>query len=178
MNIHEIKKHLRPYSILAKRRTTISHAFASAIAPVELYDDARVRRAIRALGQDPDASLHCVYCDEPAETWDHVLATVAKGEFSGAGHVLANLVPCCKPCNSRKGNKDWRTFVAGRDEPVAKRELRLKRIGAHLAAIDREATLADAGEDFAAYQAIRGRILELMAEADVLAARIRSSTTR
>ncbi len=130
------------------------------------------------MGQDPDQSLCCVYCDEPAETWDHVLATVEKGEFSGAGHVVANLVPCCKPCNSRKGNKDWRAFISQRDEPAAKRNLRLERIGAHLAAMDREAALANAGEDFADYQAIRGRILELMAQADVLAARIRESAAR
>jgi hypothetical protein len=36
MKRESIRNHLRPYSILGRRRITINHAFASAIAP---YDE-------------------------------------------------------------------------------------------------------------------------------------------
>ena len=36
MKIKSIKNHLQPYSILGKRQTTINHAFASAIASLEV----------------------------------------------------------------------------------------------------------------------------------------------
>jgi len=111
MRYISIRKHLRPYEIVAHRRTTINHAFASAISPNDEYDDGRVRAAIRALGQNPETELSCVYCGQPAQTWDHVFATVKKSEFSGYGHRIGNLLPCCKPCNSAKGNKNWRKFL-------------------------------------------------------------------
>ena len=95
-----VEKHLQPYVILSRRRTTINHAFASAIAP---FDDGRIREAVETLGQDPDADLRCAYCDKQAETWDHVFATVRDSRFSGHGHRLGNLLPCCKACNSAKG---------------------------------------------------------------------------
>jgi hypothetical protein len=109
-----IRIHLRPYNIVARRATTINHAFAAAIAPSDAYEEARIREAIRLLGQDPDTDLMCVYCDAPAKTWDHVFATVKQTKFSGFGHRLGNLVPCCKPCNSEKGNKPWDTFLRSR----------------------------------------------------------------
>ena len=39
-----VGKHLKPYFILASCRTTINHAFASAIAPSDMHDDEQVRR--------------------------------------------------------------------------------------------------------------------------------------
>ena len=107
-----IKKHLRPYSIAGRRKTTITHAFASAIAPNDIYNEEIIRNAILDLNQDPDKQLLCVYCDKIAETWDHVAGIVYKGEFSGNGHTLGNLLPCCKPCNSSKGNRAWRVFLS------------------------------------------------------------------
>lgn len=121
MKYASIAAHLRPYLMLARRRTTINHAFASAIAPNDTYADDVVRKAIVGLGRDPDADLRCVYCDDLAETWDHVLATVKDSQFSGYGHTIGNLVPCCKPRNSMKGSKAWDSYLAGRsneDEEV------------------------------------------------------------
>src|SRR5438876_5463729 len=88
--LDSIRKHLQPYSILNRRRTTIAHAFASAIATVEDYDRSRVADAIGALGQDPDSDLLCVYCGEPAQTWDHLMGLVKNGSWSGFGHTLTN----------------------------------------------------------------------------------------
>lgn len=53
MGLKSIAKHLRPYCILASRRTTINHMFAAAAAP-HPYDEARVREAVALLGNDPD----------------------------------------------------------------------------------------------------------------------------
>lgn len=55
MRYSSIKSHLRPYSILARRKTTITHAFAAAVASYDIYDDEKLRDAIRDLGQNPDS---------------------------------------------------------------------------------------------------------------------------
>src|SRR5437870_262374 len=112
MKRKSIRKYLRPYSIIGQRKTTVNHTFASAIAPTDIYDDAIVAEAIRALGQDPDDDLLCAYCDDnEADTWDHVVGLVKDQQFSGFGHTIGNLLPCCRQCNSRKGNKDWRAYL-------------------------------------------------------------------
>jgi len=108
-----MRSHLKPYVIVARRKTTINHAFAAAIAPSDEYTDESVREAIVFLGQDPDQPLRCAYCGDSAKTWDHVFATVKDSHFSGYGHRLGNLLPCCKPCNSAKGNKNWRSYLEG-----------------------------------------------------------------
>ncbi len=59
----------------------------------------------------------CWYCGQEIGTTerpmsiDHIVS-----EFGGGGHELENLVPACKPCNSRKGDRTLdqfrRTFAA------------------------------------------------------------------
>ena len=49
----------------------------------------------------------CAYCPAAADTIDHVVPLVR-----GGTNYEGNLVPCCKPCNSRKGGRtvvEWRT---------------------------------------------------------------------
>jgi hypothetical protein len=112
MKRDSIRAHLRPYSIYSRRVTTINHAFASAIAPSDVYDEALIIQALRALGQDPNQDLRCVYCDRnPAETWDHVFGLVMDKRYSGYGHAIGNLLPCCRSCNSSKGNRHWKIFL-------------------------------------------------------------------
>jgi len=111
MKKQEIRRHLQEYSIYGKRKTTIAHAFASALSIADAYDEKRIDAALTMLGQDPDKDLQCVYCDRAAETWDHIMAIVKDGKFSGHGHQIGNLIPCCKDCNSKKGNRDWRQFL-------------------------------------------------------------------
>jgi len=129
MKRESLKSHLRAYSIVGRRKTTINHAFASAIAPHDDYDDELVVEALVALGQDPESDLYCGYCDKnPAETWDHVFGLVKGQQFSGFGHTIGNLLPCCKQCNSSKGNKNWREFVSFRIKDESQRTEKINQL--------------------------------------------------
>lgn len=174
MKFSDIKRHLRPYVMVANRRTTINHAFAAAIAPCDEYDEQSVKEAIMVLEQDPDSSLTCVYCGEPAETWDHVFATVQKSVFSGFGHRLGNLLPCCKPCNSKKGNKLWNDHIKSIQMEDEERTRRVKIIKDYLAkyVVRDESVKSDPG--YEELMKIRDQVIDLMKKADTIAAAIRS----
>lgn len=92
-------------------RTSIRKAFAGALAPFELYDSTRVEGALKFLGQENMDALICAYCGDQAQTWDHLEALVRKAKPSGAGHTLNNLLPACRDCNSRRGNKPWAAWM-------------------------------------------------------------------
>ena len=52
----------------------------------------------------------CAYCGSDRDiTKDHVIAI--NREKLGEDHI-GNLVPCCKPCNGKKGDIDFRRFLA------------------------------------------------------------------
>ena len=76
MKKEDIKRHLKTYSVYDKRRTTINHAFASAIAPSDNYDENIINEALVFLEQNPNEDLKCVFCNEEAETWDHLIGLV------------------------------------------------------------------------------------------------------
>lgn len=173
MRYQDIKRHLKPYAIVAMRKTTINHAFASAIAPCDDYDDGRVRKAMEDLGQDPDKDLDCVYCASSAETWDHVFATVKQSQFSGHGHRLGNLVPCCKPCNSKKGNKSWDTYLSALNQPEEELSSRRVLIQEYLSKHKVLDPLFENHPDYQELHEIKVRVLALLAQADVLVNQIR-----
>lgn len=177
MRYRSAASHLQPYIMLARRRTTINHAFASAIAPYDAYDDAVVRGAVQALGQDPDADLMCVYCGESAETWDHVIGTVKDSRFSGFGSRIGNLVPCCKPCNSRKGNKNWEAYLKTCPGSPALHLQRHALIAAHIERYSSPRAGLGNTADHALLEEIRERVLALLAEGDQIAARLRATET-
>jgi 5-methylcytosine-specific restriction endonuclease McrA len=54
-----------------------------------------VRDYVRWLWQQP-----CHYCGGPGGCIDHVVPL-----SKGGTNDTSNLVPCCRPCNSRKGNR-------------------------------------------------------------------------
>jgi len=110
MKYDSIKKVMRPYSLVRSRKTSINYYFAQAIATSEIYDDTKVRTAMKMLKMDEN-DLHCAYCEKVAENWDHVRGVVKDGKFSGYGNVLGNLVPCCRSCNQKKAGKDWKVFM-------------------------------------------------------------------
>ena len=175
MKKHTINSHLAPYSIYKKRMTTINHAFASAIAPVDVYDPSKLDSALRALGQDPDSDLKCVYCGEPAETWDHLTALVRHGKLDGYGHQLGNLVPCCKRCNSRKGAKDWIAYLrqASDDSVFEQRRMKISSyLEQHAALVKPELVAEKFPDDWKKYEDIKHKILQLMKDADVIADRL------
>lgn len=173
MHYDDIKRHLSIYSIYKRRKTTVNHAFAAAIALSDEFDEVVIKKAIRTLGQNPDESLLCVYCDSPAETWDHVFATVKNSSFSGAGHRIGNLLPCCKPCNSKKGNQAWDIYISSRDEDVSIRARRLERIKNYLSGHFFPDAIPTALPEYVQFIQIRDEILHLMIEADKVAATIR-----
>jgi hypothetical protein len=173
-----IRQHLRPYSIRERRATTIHHAFASALAVSEEYDDARISQALRDLGQDPDQELVCCYCGHQADTWDHVFGLVKGKEYAGYGHTVGNLIPCCKNCNSAKGNKNWRTFLATvlRDEQA--RAMRVRQLEQYFewylgSAFGPSKIDEVCPAELKALNDLRGEILALMKKADDVAFAIR-----
>lgn len=175
MKVSSIKRYLRPSTIMG-RKSTFSNAFASALAPHDVYVHADVADAMRDLDQDPDAELQCVYCGAEAATWDHVFNRVVKGDFSGYGHRIRNLVPCCRSCNESKGQKPWREFLDARSPPD--KDVRVRRMERFLDSADAQAVGMEdmrhkAGEELRQFLEIRSQVFELMAEADRLAAIIR-----
>ncbi len=107
----DLKRHLSLYSIYGKRYTTINHAFASAISYFDDYHEKEIVEALKLLDQNPNSELKCVYCNKKAESWDHLESLVKQGMYTGNGHQIGNLVPCCKKCNSSKGKKNYIDFV-------------------------------------------------------------------
>jgi len=178
MTFRDLKRHLVPYRIYARRKTTINHAFAAAVAPCDEFIEETVRDALRLLGQDPESELKCVYCDSRAETWDHVFATVKDSVFSGAGHRLGNLLPCCKACNSMKGNRSWRDYIISQEPASAAREYRIERLQSYLERFFLKDKAPSASPEYSRFIEIRDEILRLMQEADDLATAIRERTRK
>jgi len=171
-----IRGHLRPYSIVGRRRTTINHAFSSAIVPCDAFDEVNVREAIVLLGHNPDLDLQCSCCGALAETWDHVFATVSAGEFSGHGHRLGNLLPCCKPCNSKKGNKPWLSYICSLKLDGDLLHQRTNLIQSYLERFEISDVLTHHLPQYNELQQIRRDVLGLLARADQVAAEIRANT--
>lgn len=127
------------------------------------------------LGQDPDAELLCSYCEKPAETWDHVFATVKNSLFSGHGHRLGNLLPCCKPCNSKKGSKNWQQHLSSLGLTAKELDRRTALITGYLDLYGVLDDLPVHSLEYMQLQAIREEILALLTKADHLAANIRGA---
>ncbi len=178
MKLESIKKYLHSSTIM-ERKSTFSNAFASALAPHDIYIPAVVAQAMRDLGQEAGAELQCVYCGESAATWDHVFNRVIKGEFSGHGHRIRNLVPSCRTCNERKGPKLWREFLETLNP--SDKDVRILRMEKFLSSADAqpintEAMRHKAGEELKRFLEIRSQVFDLMAEADRLAVIIRQKS--
>ncbi len=169
------KNDLKDYSIFSKRSSTISHAFASALSIADDYDVAKIDKAITILGQNPDEDLFCAYCDNPAETWDHIKAVVVKTAYSGYGHQINNLLPCCKDCNSAKGNKDWKVFLQNKGLDTEQRISRIENYLTHNY-IDTKSLLEndDLKEDLKIFNEIKEQVFELFKLGDQQAKKIRN----
>jgi hypothetical protein len=171
----DIKRHLEVYSIFSKRKTTISHAFASALSIPDDYEEAKINTAISILGQDPDSDLLCAYCGKPAETWDHIKAVVIKSAFSGHGHQINNLIPCCKSCNSAKGNKDWIVYLKQKKFDTADRISRITNYINHNYIDANNLLQSDIFKaDLEHYSELKEQVFQLLKEGDEQAKLIRN----
>jgi 5-methylcytosine-specific restriction endonuclease McrA len=179
MRLDSIREHLQPYSILGRRKTTINHAFASALAPHDEFNTARVAQAVRDLGQDPEADLICAYCGvRAAETWDHVFGLVRNQQYAGYGHTLGNLLPCCKSCNSAKGNKSWREYLEIVEPDLALRKHRTNILQNYFdryldARLDYNEMLSICPNELEQLERLRQQVFVLMQQADDIASTIR-----
>ncbi len=181
MDFKSNKSHLEPYCIYPKRSTTINHAFASALAPADRYDEPRVQEAMRFLGQDP-AKLKCVYCGRAAQTWDHLMGLVRDKLPSGLGHQIGNLVPGCKACNSSKGNRSLEDYLAKKYPGDPERRQKLKALlvrymESFSAPFDYQVLAQAYPKEMAELDGIKIPILDLMRSADRILADIRSKKT-
>jgi hypothetical protein len=178
MKKRSIRTHLAPYSIFQKRRTTINHAFASALAPSEPYDEQRLDEALHLLGQEPDDELCCIYCGQAAQTWDHLYNLVQDGVLFGFGHQIGNLVPCCRDCNSRKGSRSWESFLEEAIPDSNQRRLVAERIDSYhsrfACKVNPQALMNEMPEEWHRYEALKQQIFQLMQEADTLARKMRT----
>ena len=103
-------------------------------------------------------------------------ATVKDKAFSGHGHRLGNLLPCCKPCNSKKGNKDWRAFLGGMQLPEVQRSERERHIEGYLTAYAVKDVVPEHLPEYQELQEVRRQVLELFARADKLAGIVRTKS--
>ena len=78
---------------------------------------ARFRRRIFA-----EWNHRCAYCDQHADTLDHVLP-----RSRGGLTVAENLVPACARCNGAKSSTDWREWFAAQDWHCEIHELRIEQ---------------------------------------------------
>jgi len=179
MRKEDIKRHLKTYYVYDKRRTTISHAFASAIAPIDSYSESQVDKALIFLGQNPNEDLMCVFCGEVAQTWDHLVGLVKDGELRGYGHQIGNLVPCCKDCNSKKGQKEFYRFIneSGR---IKKNKTKLIELlngyqNRFAKKINLDVLNQKAPTEFEEFRRIKQDIFDLMKKADEIAIKLRKN---
>ena len=108
LKLSGMKTWLTQYKV-HRRSSTVTNAFVAALLPHDQYEESEVRGAMIELGQKDD-ELSCVYCKEPATTWDHLINLVKDRKANGHGHRVRNLVPCCSSCNSSKAGTpfdDW-----------------------------------------------------------------------
>lgn len=179
MKKEDIKRHLKIYSIYNKRRTTVNHAFASAIAPSDDYSEERMKQALSFLGQSPDEDLRCVFCDSEAETWDHLVGLVKGGELRGFGHQIGNLVPCCKECNSKKGSKEFYRFINESSRVNKDRKELISLLQAYQSKFSKEINLdllrERSPKEYDEFQNTKEKIFELMSKADELAEGLRKN---
>jgi hypothetical protein len=173
MEFASLRRYLRPYKIYGRSSTTMSYAFASALAEREGFDRNKVRQALAILEQDPE-KLSCAYCGETAQTWDHLVPVVKDGKQFGPGHRIRNLVPCCSRCNGAKGNQDFEVWLPNRFPGWQER---ISRLRIYLLGEKDDAPLppdiaAQTETAVAEYWAIRDQVFDLLRQADAIAVRI------
>jgi hypothetical protein len=97
---------------MKSRKTSITNAFVSAIVPVVRPTESNILDSLRILGMTVE-SVECIYCGDKCNAWDHLRPIVLGRRPTGFISEIANLVPACQPCNSSKGNANWKEWMLG-----------------------------------------------------------------
>lgn len=104
---------------IKSRTSTIAKSLATSIIPrIEPTQD-EIKR-VKAFFSVDDG-LRCAYCSDPATEWDHFHPLIKDKKPSGYVTEIFNLVPCCRNCNSSKGNREWKEWM--KDSTPAKSPL-------------------------------------------------------
>lgn len=69
------------------------------------------------------AGLHCVYCGDRAQTFDHVVPRAA-----GGPDTYENLVPVCRTCNGSKAARSLDEWAASLRSDIARLERRQRQL--------------------------------------------------
>jgi predicted metal-binding transcription factor (methanogenesis marker protein 9) len=96
--------------------------------------------------------------------------------FTGYGHELGNLVPCCKKCNSSKGRKNYIEFINKLDKNDSEKiELvsKLTDYKNHFLINKVDINSEEYNKLTEKFYSIRNEIFELMKKADIEAEIIR-----
>jgi hypothetical protein len=110
--LSKFKSMMKPYN-MSSRSSTISNAFAQALAPSDVFNAEHLENAFKEMDLfDENGELLCTYCNAKSSSVDHLNPLVSESKFTGWGHVFGNLVPACAGCNQQKGGKPWRDYVA------------------------------------------------------------------
>jgi 5-methylcytosine-specific restriction endonuclease McrA len=100
---------------LWNRISTLNYELAATVDSSIEYkvDRELMSKMCEILGEDKTI---CVYCKtEKANSPDHFHPRIKDGKYTGYGNHPLNIVPCCKTCNSQKGNKtllEWKPHLA------------------------------------------------------------------
>jgi hypothetical protein len=97
-------------------------------------------------------------------------------KFSGYGHRVGNLLPCCKLSNSKKGNKDWRVFLSELRLPEPLRKERENRIDSYITKYCIIDTIPEHLPEYQQLQELRCQVLGLFSQANALANAVRSKS--
>lgn len=96
---------------IKSRTSTIAKSLATSIIPrIEPTQD-EINRVKAFFPVDGELKLKCAYCSDPATEWDHFHPLIKDKKPSGYVTEIFNLVPCCRNCNSSKGNREWRDWM-------------------------------------------------------------------
>ena len=168
------KRKMQPTSIVKERATSIHNAFASAIALIGKFDEDLINQILATLGQgDTSKDLICVYCGDVATAADHLNGLVVEKQYSGNGQVIGNLVPCCNPCNSKKGNRPWRDWCDRLEDFTQEQRDQLGEWEALAPPVVSHKELLELHPDLMGeYERLKNVCLETMAEADKIATEI------
>lgn len=90
------------------RSSTIRGEYLKGILPQFSYTDDFKEAHYRKFGMRIDK---CAYCGDNANTLDHLYSPIKNKKLTGYTNEIQNLVPCCGPCNSSKGNKNWEDWL-------------------------------------------------------------------